>query len=81
MIPNAKIESIELLGHDENLKVDQKGKALVIQSPSKKPHNYAYAFKIKLSGDVGDKMVVGQPFTMAEESMTYDEIDAKHFKR
>ncbi|VGO19647.1 alpha-L-fucosidase [Pontiella sulfatireligans] len=81
MIPNATIESVELLGHDVELKVKQKADALVIQSPSKKPHNYAYAFKIKLVGDVGDKMVAGQPFTMAEESMTYDEIDQKHFKR
>jgi hypothetical protein len=70
MIPNARIESVELLGHVGELKVDQKGNALVIQSPSRKPHNYAYAFKIKLAGDVGNKMVAGQPFTMAEESMT-----------
>ncbi len=80
MIPNVKIESVELLGYDGELKVEQKSEALVIQSLEKKPHNYAYAFKIKLSGNVGDKMVAGQPFTMAEESMTYDEIDQKHFR-
>ncbi len=78
-IPNARVESVELLGYDGPLKVEQKDDALVIQSPSKKPHAYAYAFKIKLSGDVGDRMVVGQPFTMPEESMSYDEIDQKHF--
>jgi hypothetical protein len=53
----------------------------VSQAPSSKPHEYAYAFKIKLSGDVGDNMIAGRPFTMAEESMTYDEIDRKHFAR
>ena len=78
-IPNATIESVELLGYDGELKVEQKGEALIIQSPSKKPHKYAYAFKIKLSGEVGDKMIAGQPFVMEEESMTYDEIDHKNF--
>jgi alpha-L-fucosidase len=79
-IPNAKIRSVELLGYDSNLKIQQTPQALVIQSPAQKPHDYAYAFKIKLAGHVGDKMVTGQPFTMAEESMTYDEIGQKHFR-
>ncbi|VGO16271.1 hypothetical protein PDESU_04862 [Pontiella desulfatans] len=79
MIPNAKIESIELLGYDGELKTKQTADALVIESLEKKPHNYAYAFKIKLSGDVGEKMVAGQPFIMEEESMSYDAIDKKHF--
>ena len=80
MIPNAKIKTVELLGYDGDLTIEQTTEALVIQSPAQKPHDYAYAFKIKLSGDVGDKMVVGKPFTMPEESMSYDEIDRKHFK-
>lgn len=79
-IPNAKIEGVELLGYDSDLNVEQSAEALVIQAPAKKPHDYAYAFKIRLSGDVGDDMVVGQPCTMAEESMSYEEIEKKHFR-
>ena len=79
MIPNARIESIELLGHDGKLNYTQQADVLVIKSPAKKPCEYAYAFKIKLSGEVGDKMVVGKPVTMEEERMSYDEIDQKHF--
>ena len=79
-IPSAKIETVELLGYDGDLNMDQTDDALVIQSPSEKPHDYAYAFKIRLSGDVGDRMVAAEPFTMAEESMTYDEIARKHSK-
>jgi len=79
-IPHAKVEHVELLGYDGDLKIEQTAGALVIQAPAPKPHEYAYAFKIKLSGDVGDRMVAGRPFTMAEESMTYDEIEKKHFK-
>ncbi|MBK1876070.1 alpha-L-fucosidase [Pelagicoccus mobilis] len=77
-IPDATIESIELLGFDEALNYEQTGDALTIKSPSKKPHKYAYAFKIKLSGNVGDKMVIGQPVITREESMTYDAISQKH---
>ena len=80
MIPNARIISVELLGHESDLNIEQTAEALVIQSPDQKPNNYAYAFKIRLSGNVGDNMVVGQPFTMAEESMTYNEINQKHFR-
>lgn len=80
MIPDAQVESVELLGYDGDLKVAQKANALVIQSPSKKPHEYAYAFRIRLAGDVGDRMVAGQPFSMEEESMSYDEINQKHFQ-
>jgi alpha-L-fucosidase len=79
-IPNARIKSVELLGHYSDLTCQQTAEALTIQSPAQKPHDYAYAFKIKLSGDVGDNMVIGRPFTMAEESMTYDEIAQKHFR-
>jgi alpha-L-fucosidase len=79
MIPDAKVQSVELLGYDGKLKVTQKNDALVIRSPSEKPHEYAYAFKIRLSGDVGDKMVAGRPVRMDEESMTYDQINSKHF--
>ena len=79
-IPNAGIEHVELLGYGGDLTIEQTAEALVIQSPAQKPHDYAYAFKIRLAGNVGDSMVAGRAFTMAEESMTYDEIDQKHFK-
>jgi alpha-L-fucosidase len=80
MIPDATIESIELLGHDGALDYEQTADALVIQSPAKKPCKYGYSFKIKLSGEVGDRMVAGQSSRMPEEEMSYDEIEAKHFK-
>lgn len=80
MIPDATIESVELLGHDGELIFEQSADALKIQSPDQKPCDYGYSFKIKLAGDVGDRMVVGQPFRMEEEQMSYDEIEAKHFK-
>ena len=80
MIPNAKIESVELLGHNEALEYRQESDALQIKSPTQKPHEYAYAFKIKLSGDVGNKMIANTPVTMPENTMSYDAIAEKHSK-
>ncbi len=78
-IPQATIEGVELLGYNGNLTLEQTAEALVIQSPAKRPHDYAYAFKIELSGDVGDKMVAGRPVTMEEESLSYDKIAQKRY--
>lgn len=78
MIPNAKVQSVELIGHEGDLKVTQTKGALEIQTPEKRPHDYAYAFKIKLSGEVGDRMIATPAVTMAEEQMSYSDINAKH---
>jgi alpha-L-fucosidase len=78
MLPNAKLKSVELLGYDGELVVEQNAEALVIQSPEKAPHDYAYAFKIKLSGEVGDRMVAAPASRMEEEGLSYSHIYAKH---
>jgi alpha-L-fucosidase len=80
MVPDAEIESIELLGCDKELQVSHRSDALVIQSPAKKPNKYAYAFKIKLSGEVGDRMVASRASEMEEEQMSYVEIHRRHAK-
>lgn len=80
MIPNAAIESIELLGHDGKLEYTRDAEALTIKSPAEKPCDYAYAFKIKIKGDVGNNMISNDPHTMPEEGMSYDEISKKHLK-
>ena len=80
MIPNAKIESLELLGYEGDLEFTQASDALEIQAPKQQPHDYAYAFKIKLSGEVGDKMIANTPVEMPENNMTYEAIDDKYSK-
>lgn len=79
MIPKARIESIELLGHKGKLDYEQTEEALSIKPPTKRPCKYAYAFRIRLAGEVGDNMVANNPYTMEEESMSYDQIAEKHF--
>jgi alpha-L-fucosidase len=78
LIPDAAVESVELLGHDGSLDVQHTDAALVIKAPAEKPNDYAYAFKIKLKGDVGDAMVAADGFTMEEEHMPYGDILKKH---
>ncbi len=78
MIPDARIQSVELIGYKGDLKVTQTSGALEIQTPEKRPHDYAYAFKIKLSGEVGDRMIATPAVTMAEEQMSYSDINTKH---
>jgi alpha-L-fucosidase len=78
LLSGASVESVELLGHDGDLKVDQTAEALVIQSPGKKPNKYAYAFRVTLSGDAGDRMVAAPAYEMEEERMSYADIQQKH---
>lgn len=47
---NAKIESIELLGSDEDISWERTSEALVIKSPKNFPTDYAHAYKIILEG-------------------------------
>ena len=43
---NGKIEKVELIGHDSQLKWEQSDKALEIQLPESKPCEHAFVFKI-----------------------------------
>jgi alpha-L-fucosidase len=80
-IPDARIESVELLGHTGPLNHSQDAHALRIDAPAARPCDYAYALKIRLTGDVGDQMVAGPPFMMDQENMSYDEIERTHFRK
>ena len=77
-IPNAEIESIELLGYAGALKYKQTNDVLVIELPEQKPNEYAFAFKIKLNGDIGDIIIASKAYTMEEEYMSYEDILEKH---
>lgn len=80
LIPNAEIASVELLGHEGELVFEHNEDALVIETPKEKPCKYAYAFKIKLKGDVGTAMVANTPIEMEENTLTYEEISQKYSK-
>jgi alpha-L-fucosidase len=53
-ISTGGIKKISLLGSDEEIDWTQNAEGLVLQSPSKKPNEIAYAFRIDVDGALAE---------------------------
>lgn len=65
VIGNAKIQSVEMLGTDEKIQWKETEKGLQLNFPTRKPCDYAYAFKIRFDQMAGASLpseMVDKPF-------------------